>query len=411
MAGNMKIGDIVNVSITSVAFGGEGVGRIDDLVVFVPFTVTGDEVEVEIISMKRRFVRGRIKRIVVPSGSRVEPPCPYYTDCGGCQYQHIRYEAQTDIKQIQIGDAFRRIGMIGEPPLNNIIPSPHPFFYRGKAEFQIQVKGGKLPVAGFMHAASNEVVDVESCLLVDETINLAYREFREKLPAGHHGYRNGSKKLIWSYYEDYSVDSLTSSERSEKHVERLVKGKRFLVPRRGFFQANLFLLDCLVENVVSLCGLTGKETVLDAYCGSGLFSAFIAERSQRLFGIETDAGAVWCARENLRRLGYDNATIFRGDVSQVMRDRLLRQGIHVDVIVLDPPRLGLDGDTASAVAEIEPKKIVYVSCNPATQARDARVLTNKGYRLVSLQPMDMFPHTAHVEVIGLFEKEITRDTI
>lgn len=401
MADKMKTGDIVNVRVTGVAFGGEGVTRTGDLVVFVPFSMAGDEVEVEIISVKKRFARGGIKNILIPSESRVKPPCPYYTDCGGCRYQHIGYEAQVGIKQAQIRDAFERIGRISNPPINEMIPSPRPFYYRCKAEFQIQSKPGGAPVAGFMHAASNDVVDVESCMLVDETINQAYREFRKQLLRGERRFRDGSKRVIWSVSGgDTGEDPLSP----ERHIERVVREKMFLVPRRGFFQANLFLLERMVDEVVSLCRLTGKETVLDAYCGSGLFSAFIAGNSQRLFGIETDTDAVRCARENLRRLGYENATIFRGDVSQVMRERILRQGIRVDVVVLDPPRQGLEADAVSVVADMKPERIVYVSCNPSTQARDARILIDRGYALVSLQPMDMFPQTAHVETVGLFER-------
>lgn len=404
MAERIKAGDRVSLRITGVAFGGEGVGRVDDLVVFVPFTVAGDEVEVEITSVKRRFARGRIERIIASPESRVEPPCPHFTDCGGCQYQHISYGEQTSIKRMQIMDAFARIGMIANPPVGEMISSPHPFFYRGKAEFQIQARAGRPPAAGFMQAASNEVVDVESCLLVDESINQAWREFRRMLLTGGYRARDGSKKIIWSAAAYEASASLPARGSPETHVVRMVKGRGFLVPRRGFFQANLFLLDRLVDIVVSLCSLTGRETVLDAYCGSGLFSAFLAEGSRRLFGIEADAGAVRCARENLRRSGCDHATIFRGDVSQAINDRLLKQGIHVDVVVLDPPRQGLDGETAAAIAEMKPERIVYVSCNPSTQARDAKGLIDSGYRLVSLQPMDMFPQTAHVEVVGLFER-------
>ncbi len=401
MADKVKIGDVANVRITDVAFGGEGVARIGELVVFVPFSMAGDEAEIEIIFVKKRFARGRIKNILIPSESRVEPPCPYYTDCGGCRYQHIGYEAQTDVKQSQIREAFERIGRISNPPIHEMIPSPRPFFYRCKAEFQIQLKPGGGPVAGFMHAASNDVVDVESCMLVDETINRAYREFRTQLLRGERRFRDGSRMVIWSVPGDKTGENPLSPG---EHIERAVREKMLLVPRRGFFQANLYLLERMVDEVVSLCRLTGKETVLDAYCGSGLFSAFIAEGSQRLFGIETDTDAVRCARENLRRLGYENATVFRGDVSQVMKEKILRQGIRVDVVVLDPPRQGLDADAVSVVAEMKPERIVYVSCNPSTQARDARILNDRGYALISLQPMDMFPQTAHVEAVGLFER-------
>ena len=394
---DIKAGDIIEVKIDTVAFGGDGVGRIDNIVIFVPFTVDGDVVEVEITGVKKKYLRGKIKKILVPSPQRVKPRCHYFSECGGCQYQHILYEYQLEIKQRQVVESFERIGKLKMPPLREIIPSPEDFGYRGKAEYHISFGEGKSPEIGFMDVEGSKLVDIERCEIVNETINLSFQDFRKELIAGRTKIRD-ERQVIWSGLSDKEKTAGTP-----EYVTRMVKDKSLIVPCEGFFQANTFLVDRLVDSVIEMGGFAGSEAVLDCYCGSGLFSLFLAGYVRQVFGIEVDRELVKCARLNYENYGISNATVFRGDAKDVVRDELIAGKINIDTVFLDPPRIGCGRDVLSGIVELKPEKIIYVSCNPATQARDIRYLTDKGFSLRALQPMDMFPQTKHIEVIALME--------
>jgi 23S rRNA (uracil1939-C5)-methyltransferase len=369
------------------------------MVVFVPFTVTGDEAVIEIVELKRRYAKGRMIRVLIPSPERTTPACPYYIQCGGCQYQHIHYAAQLKIKKMHVIDAFERLGKFNEPPVAVLIRSPRSFGYRGKAEFQIARGGHGKWIAGFMHSSSHNIIDIESCMILDDSINESYRQFREDILSRQTMVKYMEKRIFWS-----NLDGRDPMKQALGTIMRIVKDKSILVSSQGFFQANNSLTEKLVDEVVSMCSLSGQETVLDAFCGSGLFSLFLAAEAKKVYGIEMDPEAVAFARINLNEAGYVNTTIINGDVAAMMKKRITRAGSHVDVLVCDPPRLGLNPKAMAAIIEMQPAKIVYVSCNPATQARDMRVLANQGYMLKRLQPIDMFPQTAHIEVVGLMEK-------
>ncbi len=398
----LKIGDRVETVIGDVAFGGDGVGRVSDLVLFVPFAVDGDEVEIEITEVKKRYARGSLVRIVTPSRHRVAAPCPYYTRCGGCRMQHIEYAHQLELKERQVLQSFGRIAKLPLPPAVPAIPSPLPYGYRGKAEFHLAGGrgGGRL---GLMALATNDLVEVERCGIVDESINRKYAELREALRSGSVRI-GGDRQAIWSDEPGEPPTEMVIGFGKAPDVTRIVRGKRIAVPCRGFFQANAALVGELVDQVVGMSGLTGRETVIDAYGGAGLFSLFLGERAGRLFGIEGDPEAARCAGINLRRHGLAQADFFCGDVAAVLEKEFVRRRVTADVVVLDPPRDGCGGGTLESVAALRPERIVYVSCNPATQARDVRHLSNHGYALRRLHPLDMFPQTAHIEVVALLAR-------
>ena len=398
----MKIGDRVGTQIGDVAFGGDGVGRVGDRVLFVPFTVDGDEVEVEITEVKKRYGRGRLLRIVSPSVHRVAPPCPQYARCGGCRMQHIAYVHQLEIKRWQVEQTFRRIAKLTPPPVSSVIPSPRPYGYRGKAEFHLaEGRGGLRP--GLMALASTDLVEVEQCGICDDSLNRKLGEFRESLLRGEVPVE-GDRQTIWSDEPGEPPVGVATGSGKVPDVTRIVRGKRLTVPYRGFFQANIALIGALVDQVSGMCALSGGETVVDAYGGAGLFSLFLGERAGRLFGIEGDREAVRCAGINLRREGLTQAEFFSGDVADVLDREFVGQKMKADVLVLDPPRDGCGGEVVEKVAAIGPARIVYVSCNPATQARDIRRLAESGYALRRLQPLDMFPQTAHIEVVALLTR-------
>lgn len=404
MDAGFKVGDRVRTGIRDVAFGGDGVGRVSDLVLFVPFTVDGDDVEVEITEVRRRYARGRLVRVATPSGSRIQPDCPYCARCGGCRMQHIDYDHQLELKRRQVEEIFKRIAGVPDPPVEPTIPSPRPFGWRGKAEFHLARGRGGPHRTGLMALASHELIEVERCGIVEESINAKYHQFRKALQAGE-THVHGERQAIWSDEPGEPPTEVFTGPGGPPDVTRIVRGVRLTVPYRGFFQANIALAGELVEQVVGMCGLTGRETVIDAYGGAGLFSLFLGPRAGRLFGVEGDREAVRCARINLERQRLAHAEFLNGDVSDVLRREFTARGGRADVVVLDPPRDGCGEGVLDGVAALHPQRIIYISCNPATQARDVRLLAGRGYGLRLLRPLDMFPQTGHIEVVALLTRE------
>lgn len=381
----MQIKDRFTLEIESIAFGGHGVGRVEGFVIFVPFTAPEDVVEVEIVERKKKFARGRLLKIIKPSPQRTEPLCRYYGRCGGCSYQHIDYEHQLILKQKQVGEAFSKIGGIVQPQVGKVIPSSPIYAYRGKAQLHAAKTAGGFK-RGFMDISGGQIVDVKRCEIMDETINDQIQRARAE---GNVSSDNGDL-IFWS----------GSKNNSDEAIVRVVKGREFLVPRTGFFQANLYLTARMVEEV---CGLVDKKkwgTVIDACCGSGLFSIFLAPYALRMVGVEINEKSVKFAKLNAERRGIQNAEFIRGDVEVVLRD-IAHKKDAIDLIILDPPRTGLSPETLTAIFSLKSQDIIYISCNPATQARDVKFLHEHGYDLQSLQPLDMFAQTEHIETIGL----------
>ncbi len=376
------------VKIESVAFGGQGVGRIDGLAVFVPFTAPADLAEIEIVDRRKKFARGRLLAILEPSPVRTDPLCRYYGRCGGCCYQHIDYAGQLALKKKQVADAFSRIGKISAPPVRDMIGSPECYSYRGKALLHAQKTAGGFHL-GFMDITGGRLVDIERCEIVHETINDQIRRQRS-LPLAPAA---PGDVVFWSDDSGGLADA----------VVRTVRGRDFLVPRAGFFQANLSLTDRMVEEVCAL--LAGKKagTLVDACCGSGLFSVFLAPYAERIIGVEISEKSVKFARRNAEKHGIGHAEFVRGDVEEVLGEMAKRKET-VDVLLLDPPRTGVSGMGLAAAADLKPTDIIYVSCNPATQARDVLRLAAYGYRLESLCPLDMFPQTEHIETIAFLRR-------
>jgi len=398
-----KTNDRVRMTIETVAFGGDGVGRPDGLVTFVPYTVDGDEVVAEVTERRGRFARAALREILVPSPRRVEPACPYYGRCGGCSLQHVRYDHQLAVKERHVGESFARIGRFSAIPLRPVIPSPRPFFYRGRAEVHLRFGGGREAKAGFMGKGSHDLLDVDRCLLLEESVNEALSQLRRSLAGRKDGPARREERLLWSAPNPSLLSGGNLPAVGRDRMLRVVKGALLSVPARGFFQANAFLVDALVDCVLDLAAPSGGETVLDAYCGSGLFSLFLAPRAASVLGIEQDREAVACARDNLLTAGFPEARFRQGDVAEGLRDTLTG-GSRIDLVVLDPPRTGCAREVLEVLLELAPKRIVYVSCDPATQARDVRFLADRGYSLAALQPLDMFPQTSHIEVVALLEK-------
>ncbi len=387
----VRTGDIIALTIETVAFGGDGIGRAENLVVFVPFTASGDRAEVQIREAKKRYLRGRLRKLIDPSPDRVEPPCPYFLRCGGCHYQHIAYDRQAAMKGRQVIEVFERIGKFQNPPVEPVLQSPMPYGYRGKGEFHVERSRDGTYRIGFMDVVGTRLVDIERCAIMDESINEQLALLRRPM----HTPPRVDRYVIWSL----------TGRSEEKHIVRFVKGKEILVPVEGFFQANSALTDGLVETVVDFAGVHPGETVLELYCGSGLFALFLAPFSKKLIGIEIDAEAVDCARMNMKKHGYENAIFHQGDVQGILEKEFGQEKENVDVVVLDPPRTGCEREALDLVIGLRPSRMVYVSCDPATLSRDARRLVDAGYRLVTVRPIDMFPQTKHIESVALFIRQ------
>ncbi len=425
----MQIKDRVIIKIESIAFGGEGVSRIDNFVVFVPFAAPGDELEIEITQQKKKFARGRILKIIKPSPARVKPLCRYYENCGGCCYQHLKYEYQLEIKKNQVAEAFWKIGKMKSTPVLKTIAAPNIFYYRGKAQYHAEAVSNGWKI-GFLDVSGGKLVDIERCEIMEETINEKMCVLRENKQLR---LNTNARLTIWS---DFFVDQASGTppagaggsfpkrdiprlaeniqppagaggflQRGKKEsIVRVVKEKIFLAPRDGFFQANLYLTDQLVDEICRLAAADEINTLVDAYCGSGLFSIFLAPYAENVIGIEINEKSVKHARINAENTGVKNVKFIHGDIKNVLQKKILPSGEEISVIVLDPPRSGCEKEVLKAIVDLQPQKIIYVSCNPATQARDVKYLNERGYNLQSLLPVDMFPQTEHIEVVGLMSR-------
>jgi len=389
----LRLKDRLTIKIESIAFGGDGVGRIDNFVAFVPFAVPGDELEIEITQLKKKFLRGRVLKIIKPSPFRVKPLCRYYEKCGGCCYQCLNYEHQLKIKKNQVEEAFWKIGKNPSPPVLEPIAASKIYHYRGKAQYHAKntANGWKI---GFLDVSGGRLVNIEHCEIMEETINEKINVLRENK---HLRDIQNDQLTIWS-------DFFTAQENKKESIVRVVKGKYFLVPRDGFFQANLYLTDQLVDEVCRLAAIGEVDTVVDAYSGSGLFSVFLSPFAKNIVGIEVNEKSVKCALINARNADLQNVKFICGDVGDVLQKKIITSDEKISLIILDPPRSGCEEKVLKAIVDMQPLKIIYVSCNPATQARDFKYLNGYGYNLLSLLPIDMFPQTEHIEIIGLMER-------
>jgi 23S rRNA (uracil1939-C5)-methyltransferase len=441
-------GDTLDLAIEDLAFGGEGVGRVDGYVVFVRGGLPGDRLRVRLVEARGRFGRAAIEAILVASPDRVEPPCPYFGRCGGCRLQHLAYPAQLVFKEKQVRDCLERLGGLGAFELRPILPAPEAYGYRNKMEFTV---ANTPPLIG-LHAAEryDVVLDIERCLLQSETMNALLDEFRRQVraralsvydPATERGLlrfvmmregRGTGEAMVNVVGAAPDVEALApvadalrervpatasvvlnvnakkasvavgSEEHlllGRDHIRETLGAVTFQVSANSFFQTNTAQAERLFALVTEACELDGTETLLDLYAGTGAISLLLARRVRAVYGIEVAAAAVADAIRNARANGIDNCTFLAGEVRHVLPD-LVRQGVSASVVVADPPRAGFHPKALAALAAMAPARIVYVSCNPATLARDLGDLTRQGYRLEWVQPVDMFPQTPHIEAVA-----------
>jgi 23S rRNA (uracil1939-C5)-methyltransferase len=454
MAAPVSRGDELELTIDSLAYGGNGVARVDGFVVFVRRGLPGDTVRARVTTVKRGFAEAVATEVVAPSPRRVEAPCRHFHEgCGGCRFQDLAYEAQLEAKEAQVRDALVRIGGVADPPLEPIVPAVERFHYRNKLEYSF-TETGRGAAPGFHRAGRwDEVLEVERCWLTTElgdAIRDAVRDWaqEEGLPAydqerqtgylRHLVVREGRNtgqalvQLVTAPGDLKGADRLVAALRrfpevrsvhwavndspaevtglptnllwGEEAIEEELCGLRLRVRPNAFLQTNTAMAERLYRLAVEYAALTGVETVYDLYCGIGTIGLVMAPRALTVWGVEVSQESVACALENAALNGVTNAAFFAGEVGASLAELVDRAG-PPDVAVVDPPRAGLSGKALRRLARLEAPRLVYVSCNPTTLAGNVKELAREwGYRLERVRPVDMFPHTPHVEAVALLAR-------
>jgi 23S rRNA (uracil1939-C5)-methyltransferase len=442
----------LDLKIDSLAYGGNGVARLNGFVVFVRRGLPGDTVRARVTKVKRNHAEATALAVVDAGAPRVEAPCVHYPACGGCRFQDLAYEAQTAAKQAQVADALARIGRLEGFELEPIVPAESIFHYRNKLEYSFTEEDGNVAL-GFHRAGRwDEVLDIEKCWLTTDLGNSIRNRIKEWAneqglraydQESQEGYlrhlvvregRNTGQALLvlvtapgeldtesfaavaQEFPEVRSVHWAVNDTPAEitnvpsrliwgdEAIEEEILGLRFRVRPNAFLQTNTEMCERLYSLAISYAGLTGDETAYDLYCGTGTIGLSMAREALTVWGIESSEESVACAVENAELNGLANAAFFAGEVGADVEELRDRAG-PPDVVVVDPPRAGLSGKALAAVGSLEAPRLVYVSCNPTTLAGNAKALVSDfGYALERVRPVDMFPHTPHVESVSLFTR-------
>ena len=407
----------LNIKLEKLTYGGDAMGRLPDgRAVFVPFGLPGEYVRVRLTEEKKNFARGELMEVIEPSPNRIAAKCKHYGICGGCHYQNLAYEKQLEAKTEILRDQLARIGKIENPPVLPMAASPSEWNYRNHVKFHLTKEGN----IGFVNATGNAVIPISECHLPEASINSFWPElqFDSNLDLSRVSLRAGADDDLMLLLEsdspetpeleieaDISVVHLFDEHPvviagAEHHFIRVL-GRDFKVSAPSFFQVNTAMAEKMVEHLLAALPITSEDTLLDLYCGVGLFSAFFASHAGRVIGIESSESA--CEDFSVNLDEFENVELYEGAAEEILPALVERIGNPLYAIV-DPPRAGLDARVLDAMQVLGPRVIAYVSCDPSTLARDAKRLIAGGYRLVQVTPFDLFPQTFHIESISIFEK-------
>jgi len=449
----LAVGQVIQLDINGLTAAAEGVGRYEGFTVFVPGALPGDRVEAEVISLKPNYGRALPRRILQESKQRVAPLCPVYADCGACQLQHLDYSAQLEYKRQWVVDALERIGKLNDITVHPTLPMEEPWRYRNKAQFPVGLTAGRI-VAGCYRQRTHEIVDIADCaiqhplsarvLQVVKRLATTYglSTYNEQTGKGflRHvlvrvGFHTGEALAVLVTTDEPFAQGQQLAADLMREVPELVgvvrnindrrtnvilgdktvplAGRDYMIDRLGglkfrisaqsFYQVNPLQTEVLYQKALDYAALTGSETVIDAYCGIGTISLFLARKAQKVIGIEVVEAAISDARRNATLNDINSAEFIVGEAEKVM-PRLYKDGLRPDVIVVDPPRAGCAEPLLESIVNMQPQRVVYVSCNPTTLARDLAYLSQRGFKVQEVQPVDMFPHTGHVETVVLMSR-------
>lgn len=456
MEKNMKVekNKDYEVEVIGLDHEGAGVGRVDNFTVFVKDALPGEKVMAKIIKVSKNYAVGKLIDILKPSVERTEPVCSIYKRCGGCQLMHTSYREQLNLKTKRVRETIRRIGKIEDFIIHPTLGMDNPYKYRNKVQLPVGKSKGRVQI-GFFAPRSHDIIDMDTCHIQDEVadrvVELTRRWIEEynipvydetsgngdirhimvrrgfktgevmivivtntnKLPGRKEfvdamvGGVGGIKSIIQNVNSSKTNVILGSkniilwgSETITDYIGRF----KFSISPLSFFQVNPVQTEVLYGKALEYAGLTGNETVFDAYCGTGTISLFLAQKAKMVYGVEVIPEAVQNAVENARENGVENVKFITGESEKEIPE-LIKKGIKPDVVVVDPPRKGCERELLDAIASVKPKRIVYVSCDPGTLARDLGILDGLGYRTLEVQPVDMFPMTTHVESVVLMSRK------
>lgn len=441
--------DIIEVEFEDLTHDGSGVAKIDGYTLFVPFGLPGERANVKVLKTKKNYGYGKLLDVISESEFRVIPDCPIYERCGGCQLQHMSAEGQLLYKQKQVKDALTRIGHLDDVTVHPVIGMDNPWRYRNKAQVPVGEDNGSL-ITGFYQKGSHRIVQMEECLIQEEANDNVVRVVRKLASTlgirayDEKNHRGVIRHIIAKYgrqtdevmvviitrtkdlpHKNRLIEHIVAHIPNVKSIVHNVNPKRtnvifgdetnviwgepyiydyigdikFAISARSFYQVNPIQTKVLYDKALEYAQLTGNEIVIDAYCGIGTISLFLAQQAKKVYGVEVVAQAIADAKRNAKLNGIDNAEFFVGEAEKVI-PWWHKQGIQADVIVVDPPRKGCDEALLNTIIDMKPKRVVYVSCNPATLARDLRILEAGGFETKEVQPVDMFPQTTHVECVS-----------
>jgi 23S rRNA (uracil1939-C5)-methyltransferase len=415
MSSNDKA-QIFEVTLEKLTYGGEAMGRLSDgRAVFVPFGLPGEQVRVELADDKKNFARGKLIELLKASPERIEPKCKHFGKCGGCHYQNLTYEKQLQAKTEILRDQLQRIGKIENPPVTQMAASLFEWNYRNHVQFHLTAEGK----VGFINAKGNSTLPIEECHLPEAGINAFWHElqFESNKDIERVSLRAGRDEDLMVVLESENPETPELEIEADVSVVHLfdehavviagqdylifnILGKDFRVSAASFFQVNTAMAEKMVQHLMARLPVSMSTTLLDVYCGAGLFSRFFAEKCQKVIGIESSESACEDFAFNLDE--FDNVELYEGAAEEILPG-LAGQIDNLSYAIVDPPRAGIERHALDAIISIKPQVIAYVSCDPSTLARDAARLINGGYRLLEVTPFDLFPQTYHIESISIFE--------
>ncbi len=455
-------GEIMNVieknevregQVIDLTHEGHGVVKLDRYPIFIPNALINETIEYKVIKVKKNFAIGKLIDIKAKSEERVEPPCVYYYKCGGCQLQHMTYQAQLNMKKEQVINLFQRKAGFKDTVIHDTVGMDNPWYYRNKSQIPVGKNDEQNVIMGYYRQRSHQIIDMDECLIQDNIhqdvmnkiklwfneLNVStYNEHKKQglmrhvvIRTGHHSgelmvvfVTNGKKfkqsaimveKLLTAFPNIVSIKHNINDTHSnvimgqtshtlygKDEIQDTLSDVTFKINDQSFYQINSVQTEKLYQKAIDYAELQGEETVLDTYCGIGTIGLYMAPKAKHVYGVEIVAEAIADAQQNATLNQFENTTFVCGKAEEVIL-KWKADGIKPDVVMVDPPRKGCDESFLDTLLELNPRKIVYISCNPSTQQRDAQQLATQ-YKLTQITPVDMFPHTTHVETVAQFER-------